>query len=591
MKLSTEKFNFYKDQIKEDVQEHDTQLKDVNVPDEVIAMYEGRIGDFNTKGKVWENYLFIAANTVLSTLFYQIPRPIIKAQVSYLAYSASVIEGLIKHYFTDDVKEQNQLCILDAYLPYGYGVMKVGYNSRTGYVKNPSLLTGKTQGNDQQGLEENCEYIQYERPTLSRISPKYAFLDYSKPFGKGKHITFEHPRTLKELKESNLYELDANFINYFKSKNDDEAKTKFKLKEHWRVMVDGVYKLTYVEDWDEPLYWGKTLYKELPAALLRFNRTPDKVYSVSHGRHAFDAQKELNYLNELWKEHIDKTRRQHLIWSEALTESGRKTLKANEVDGIIETSKPVSAGVYAPISASPMNKDVYANIDNVRNYLKLILGVSGGRAGESGVDFATTEKAQAQGDFMRMSGMQDAIRDFVRQQLRMTTGNIVRLGNPEIVIKITGKNVIDPITGEVITGRELKFGGEDGLSIAEEIKGDVDNDYLYDVDITSAAKSDYAVLRKQYADFMALMVNPVIDAKLAEKGQKVDVSEIVKDFANMFETIPNPDKYFIEITPEEKMMMAQKQMMAQGGAVMPPPAGEGTPTPEAINAGVANIPI
>jgi len=84
----------------------------------------------------------------------------------------------------------------------------------------------------------------------------------------------------------------------------------------------------------------------------------------------------------------------------------------------VECSKPVTAGVYAQISSNPMGKDVYAGIDNIRGYLKLLLSTSGGKGGETDTEFAYTEKQQAVGDFMRTSGLQDTIRDFAKGILR-----------------------------------------------------------------------------------------------------------------------------------------------------------------------------
>jgi hypothetical protein len=288
------------------------------------------------------------------------------------------------------------------------------------------------------------------------------------------------------------------------------------------------------------------------------------------------AQKELNYLNRIWKEHVDKVRRQHLIDGNALTEPGRRVLKANEVDGIVECNRPVTSGVYAQISSNPMGQDVYANIENVRNYLKMIFSVSGGRMGKSDVEFAETEKNQQTGDMMRMSGLQDAIRDFCKDQIRKMVTNLVKFGNPEITVRITGKDVRDPVTGEIITGKELQFGGDNGLNLQSEIMGDIDTDYNFDVDITSATRPDFAVIRQQLADGiqLATSLRPIMQ----EKGKDIDITEMVKDYFNSYDTIPNPQKYIVDLSEDEKAMLQMKQQMDMAGAVKSPPKG-GTPMP------------
>ena len=582
-KLSEKEFSYYRGFIKESKQEHDKMVS-LNCPEEVKRMYQGLLGDQENNAEVYENYLLIAIQTLLPSLFYQFPRPIIKKKSSRGSdYSANLIEGVMKHYINDEWKIENQLCILDAFLPYGYGVMKIGYNSRRGFVKpKPSLYTGMTEGSSSEGVETE-EYLKFERPVLERASPAKTYLDHTKPFHKGQAITFDNDRTLDDLINSNLYQLSSEFIRYFQGRDSDKRKVKLTLKEHFCTLDNGIYKLCYVDEWDEPIFWDKTNYKQIPAALIRFNKTPDELYTISTGKLACNAQKELQYLNELWKKHVDRIRRQHLVWEDALTETGKNTLRANEIDGIIPTNKPVSSGIYTQISSNPMGKDVYANIENVRNYLKLLLSTTGGRGGSADVEFAETEKAQAAGDFMRSSGMQDAIRDFVRAQLRQTVSNIYNFGSPEIVVKITGKDVRDPVTGDIITGKELQLGGENGLDLQNEIAGDVESDYLYDCDITSASRPDYAVIRKQLAEALGLLqgLRPAIN----EKGKDVDFATLAQDYLNTFDALPDPEKYFVELSEEQQQQIMQAKVMAQMGIKQPAP---NVPTEEAIASGIQN---
>jgi len=555
-KMTVAEFTYYKDIVAEDKKKHDAMIAQ-HLPSEIMDAYEGRIcardGDeYKTIGNHIENYIFIAANTIMPTLFYQVPRPIIRGMRDELKYSAAVISGLVKVYARDDFKKEVQTCIIDAFLPYPFACMKVGYNSRTGkFSPTPSMLTGATTGGNDKSMEASQEYLKFEKPFVERQSPRYTYLDSSKPFGKDRRITFQYDRTLQELIDSNLYSVDENFIKYFKVKNENDArKAKIRIFEHWTMINGYAWKLVYTPDWhDEELAWGKTSYKELPRELLRFNDLGDRLYTTSHGYLAYEAQKELNYQNEIWKEHIDKTRRQHIVDTSGLSEAGKKTLKTNEIDGIIEATRPVGT-IYQQISSNPMGKDIYAGIDNVRQYLKLILSTSGGRGGEADAQFAYTEKQQAMGDAMRTSGLQDKVRDFARNIIKKMISNLVKFGDPEVTIQITGKNVIDPVTGEVITGKEMQIGGATGLKLPEEIKGDVDTDYVYDVDITSAQRPDFPVVRAQLKEAGEFLIS--LEPRLAQDNKKVDVAEFAKDYMNTFETIVDPEKYISDMTPEEQ---------------------------------------
>lgn len=577
-KLSYEDLQYYQSIVDTDKKAHNAMLKK-QLPENILDAYEGRIcerngSEFEVVGQNIEDYLFIAANTIIPTLFYQVPRPIIRGMREELKYSAAVISGLIKVYARDDFKKEVQTCIIDAFLPYPFACMKVGYNSRTGkYSPTPSLLTGKTEGGNDKSMEASQEYLKFEKPFIERQSPRYTYLDSSKPFGKDRRITFEYDRTLQELLDSNLYALSNEFMTYHKARNENDArKCTIKIMEHWCMKEGYAYKLVYTPDWHDELAWGKTPYKSLPRELLCFNELGDRLYTTSHGYLAYEAQKELNYQNEIRKEHIDKTRRQHLVYGEGLSPEGRKVLEANIIDGVVYTKQPMTAGVYQQIGSQPMAQDVYAGIENIRQYLKLILSTSGGRGGETDSKFAYTEKQQAMGDYMRASGLQDSVRDFAKNIIKKIVSNIVAFGDPEITIQITGKNVIDPITGELITGKEMQIGGAMGLKLKEEIKGDLDTDYTYDIDIMSAQRPDFAVVRAQLKEFIELMAT--LEPKLNMEGKKVEYAELAKDMANTFETLVDPEKYLSDMTPEDMQMLQARAMMATGPATgAPRPVG------------------
>jgi len=323
-KLSVDDLKYYKDTIAKDVTKHDEELGKYNRPEEVIAGYNGRFKDAD--GDQVENYLFIGAATILPSLFFQLPRINIRSRRNTLQFEAAVLTSLINASFGEREKEENQLCIIDAFLPYGYGVIKNGYNSRTGKTKDPSLLTGQAKSDKVNDMEGDVEYIKFEKAISLRQTPKTTYLDSSQPFGKGNRITFIYDRTLQQIMDSNLYDLSSNFISHYSARSRDKRNVDLKLNEHW-CMKDGyAWKLCYIDGWDEELKWVKTGYTKLPTSHLRFNKMGDILYSISHGTLGLKAQKELNYLNELWKKHIDNMRNQHIVWEEGLSESGKKTL-------------------------------------------------------------------------------------------------------------------------------------------------------------------------------------------------------------------------------------------------------------------------
>jgi hypothetical protein len=556
MKLSDKDFKYYKHCVDTDRKEHSEGMKKYNCPEDVLEAYNGKFGDGDES--MVENYLFVGASTIIPTLFYQLPRVNIRAKRSTMDFEASVLTSLINSDLSDQEKEENQLAIIDAFLPYGYAVVKNGYNSRTApAAKKPSMLTGKAEApsDKDNDMEGDNEYIVYERPITIRQSPKKTYLDSSQPFGKGNRITFEYERTLQQLIDSNLYDLSTNFISYYGSRGTDNRKVDLELVEHWTIIDGYAWKLCYIEGWQDPIKWVKTKYRWLPVSYLRFNKVGDILYSVSHGTLGLRSQKELNYLNELWKKHIDSIRNQQLIWEEALTESGKKTIKQNDIGGIITTTKPVSAGVAMSLTSSSVDPALFGNIQSTREFLKLIMSSTGGKMGGDDSELATVEKNKSIGDAMRTSGMQDAIRDFMIDQIKQRIKNYLVFGTPERIVKLTGENLIGPISGETIEpGSELKLGGEDGMTLEDIISGDIDVDYLFDVDIQSAARPDYPVIRKQLADGISLASSlmPILQAA----GKTANIDLMIKDYFKTFDAIPDSDKYISDAKPMPSPMAA-----------------------------------
>jgi hypothetical protein len=166
--------------------------------------------------------------------------------------------------------------------------------------------------------------------------------------------------------------------------------------------------------------------------------------------------------------------------------------------------------------------------------------------------------------------------------------NIVKFGDPQVTIQITGKNVIDPVTGELITGKEMQIGGPMGLKLQEEIKGDVETDYIYDIDITSAQRPDFPVVRAQLKEAGEFLI--ALEPRLSQENKKVNVDEFVKDYLNTFETLVDPEKYISDMTPEDMAMIQAKMGMAAGGPAVGAPGPVNAPpvniVPREPNAGV-----
>ena len=604
MALSDKDFKHFKKQTQDDKTFHDDELRTVNRPMEVRSAYQGLFhnqadnllhGGHTTESSgdmMLENYLFIFANTALPSLFFQNPRLIIKSKTK--PFEAAVLTAYLNNDFGEDDKEENQLAIIDALLPWGYGVMKNGYNSRTGKVskKKANLFTGKTStdGDKTNDMEGDVEFIKFEKTIGIRQSPEFVYLDKTQPFGKGNRLTFDYERTLQQLIDSNLYNLSGNFLSFFGARADDKRDVKLRLNEAWHMLGGTAHKLVWVDGWKEELAFIKTKYNQLPVSLLRFNKMGDVLYNVSHGKLGLSAQKELNYLNELWKKHLDNIKNQTAYDSTGLTESGKKTLKINDIGAMVETSRPPNTVMQA-LQSGLIDPNLFGNIQNVREYLKLLLSVTGGKGGGPDSKLATTERNKALGDALRGAGLQDSIRDFLIDQMKQRIKNVLTLASPNVVLTLSQKGLINPFTGQnVEPGTEIQIGSQaPAISLQSLITGDIDIDFVFDVDITSAQRPDFPVIRSQILEGAAFVQG--IEPKLNEQGKKVEWDLITQDYFGTFDTIPDAQKYLSEMNAQEKEQFLQRQLQAQAQeankgtkkkpSATPPPV----PTEQSIAAG------
>jgi len=585
-RISRKDLDYHQGTVKDDKFKHHRDMMNVNMPQKVLASYEGFIGlqydnmnvdsqdselvghghatvdhpGVKDAGKIWENYLAISVNRITPSLYYQVPMPNITSKPTGSPYSAEVLNGLTRQFFDNKAKVENQKCILDAFLPYGYGVMKIGYNSRVGVLDNQraSIFTGKTAKVKGQNIdmETSAEYVKYERPFYERQSPAKTFLDCTKGFNLGQRITFKYDRTLQELKDSNLYSLDSNFLQFFGSKTNDDRSIMINLTEHWFMQDGAAWKIVWVEEWPEAIYYDKTPYPWLPVSLLRFNNTPDRLYTRSQGSQGADAQEELQYLNELWKNHIDKHKKMNFVNTSGLTENGRKTFLKGEIEALVECSQN-PASLIAQFTSQPMSSDVYNNISNVRSYLTQLLSVGGAVSGDVSAEKATQERAIQFGNYLSTSGMTDSIRDFNNDQLKKSMTTLIKWGEPSVTVSITKQDIIDPFTGMMVTGQDLAIGGNEGVPLKEQIIGDVDRDYNYDIDMASSARPDYAVVRKQlmeYGEFLKGLLQGLV-----AEGKKVNWGSLAKKVGKTFTEIPNAGEIVQDMTEEEQAQNEQAQ--------------------------------
>jgi hypothetical protein len=210
--------------------------------------------------------------------------------------------------------------------------------------------------------------------------------------------------------------------------------------------------------------------------------------------------------------------------------------------------------------------------DNIRE----ILTVVGARAsGNSKEETLGQEQIADYGNQLRSMGLQDCIKDFMKAQAKKLLQDIKQFATAPIILKVTGMNIQDPKTGELVTDKWVEFATPNSPKMLKEV---IPADLDIEVDITEWARRDIAVVRKQLNEFVSQVVMPMKDLLMAQ-GKVFNAVEFIKDAAKNYETLQNPEKYFIDMPQPASL---PPDGAPGGGGVPPSPGAPGIPSPEKI---------
>ena len=581
MNVSKTDFDHFKYELEKDKSYKEEQYDERIDPDLILSYYEGsrkvkpdsnEYSD-NELERISLNKIFPSTQTLISTLYPANPSFTCKGKrQGQDEYSALIAGGALNYYFKEmNALYENQLAILNAWL-FGFGCIKQGWrtvfkrpeptkidtdSNNKGLLDNALQFMGIGQEPDSNIEEQNPEEFVYSsEPFLYCVPNKDIIFDRTQPFNKGKRITQILRRNLYQVKSCGLYETDEDFIARFKNRKDDRE-VPLTLYEMYISHKNGNYLLVMCEGWDQPLRFQKYGYmaEGTPFQLLRLNIDPVTTYPVAHMKAAQRIHRELDYILSLQLMHIRKHRSIDLFHKDSLDTTAINALRNNEIGGYGFTKQP-PATVHSHIGSNTIPPDLFNMQQILMSNLQEILTITGARlTGESENDTATQEKIADYGNQLRSATMQDQVLDFIKRQGKKLLQDIKQFGEVEALIQITGMNLRDPQTGQLVTEKWVEFPAQQGLETVQ-LKEAIQGEYDVDTDVTNIARRDIGLIRHQMEQMMALLTNPNIVQMLAMEGKKINVGELIKDTMKNFETIGNPEKY-IEDIPQQPMLPPQ----------------------------------
>jgi len=513
--------------------------------------------------KISLNKIYPATNRVVPSLYYQNPRIKFTPRKGTTGFAADIATATINYdYREKKVKRENQKTILDAWY-VGTGVCKIGYQTRFVYKEQEQKKRGLF-GRQPDAAEKEIDYIEYEGPWVKRLNPLDVFRDAKRPVDEDRIIWIRYKRTLQDIIEAGFYEYDREFVQRFGKK--DNRDVELELYEGWIRTKEGLFILVEVDGYNKPIRWEKSswLGDGFPICFLTFAEMNDEYYPVSPMKVAIKQQKHINYGATLQMNIIDHFINMIGVNETALTEEGKKLLRTNPTGGILKFKQAISGNV-GPITSATIPADLFAVVKLMQDNLQECLTTSGLRLGSSESEKTLgQDQMKEMGNVMGMSGMQDKIREYVMEQAQKVLQMRKQFSTAREIVPITGMDIINPITGKLITDEWLEFGTPGSpVTLKEAIAGDYD----CDVDIKSALKPNEAQILMVFDKMIEKLIS--IEPILERNNQKIDFGRLVKSWLSAHkDVITNADTFVVQMTEEEVQEKEQAKQLQQQMAML-----------------------
>lgn len=583
-------FKYYKDKLKKDKAKHEHEFIERINPDMIDRYFEGDPDDERQLhngeqfvDRISLNNLFPTTATLVSQFYPQNPVFIPIPKRPQDEYKAKIASAALNYYYNQmGALEENQKAIISAWM-YGIGVTKQGWCS---YFSEPE--PAKTTNNSKMGKllkrfsrnpemekKESREYIIKEGPFLEYVNPKNIYLDSENPFGKWRVFHQYIPKSLYEVRTSNLYDISDDFVARFK-KNKDEREVMLELYESWYWLKDGLYVLVSVDGWNQPLRWEKAPYaaEGFPFKVLSLTTQVNKLYPIPHMKVAQRLSRLNDYILTLQKKHIEKHKNITVFDGDAFEKDDKERIKRNEIGLNVFAKKPGVAAQH--VGGNTIPKDMFGIQEIIQNNIKEILTVIGLRAG--GMESEKTlgqDQIKEYGNQLRASAMQDKISEFLKSQGKKLLQDLKQFATAPVMFEITGLDLRDPQTGEMVTDSWVEFATDRHPEYLSEV---LPKELDLDIDVSNSLSRNLPVQRKQALEFaqIAMQFAPL----LAQQGKSFNAYRYLKKVAESFESFDNVEQFFDDL--QQPMGMGVEPVPGS----MPAPEAPTEPTQQNIVPGV-----
>ena len=599
--LSAGDFEYYRSYAMDMVKCHEREFINQIDPKLMRAMYRGKTKYDAYEEKVYGDpsdnkehitslvIMFQASNTVLPNLYYQNPSPIVKPARGSDADSAALMTAVLKHYMKlNNAKRQNQEAVMNSWF-FGLGWKKLGWRAvfepRTQEPESApepnafqksmgaigsALGMGPIVKPDSNESRETPELADYETLFNDSESPMNVAVDHKADLMNSRAILHTLPRTLHDLEnygdyeEEVLAELFEKMQNKFGSRFDSR-KTELTLRELHLKQRNGIWILTYCDEYEKPLRYAKAddKGKDFSFKPLSLTFEPGIRYPVSHMKVASQVQQKTDDLASLYVELVSRSVNLIVVNEKALANGQVPNLEKNLARGLVKTKDRLNPGDLQNFTSSAVNGDLPNLIGLLMQKSAEILGLDEQMIfGKSKNETLGQDELARQGTKVRESGMRDRERDWMIEQAKHEAKLVKQYSNSEMHLQITGKDYADPLTGQTASDKWVSFmTPENPLGVRHYLQGDFEHDYNMD----EATRPDKKSIRESLTMLMQLASSPNVMQATLQSQFRFNLAKIATGIAGTLDNVINPDEYIERLDSMQVAAIQAQQVLMQGG--------------------------
>jgi len=541
------------------------------------------------------NMIYTIAKNIVPNLYYKNPKILAFPKRKSDEDSAPFAADLLNYYFTElNIKETNQLAILDAYL-LGMGVTKIGYSTQFGMdipdegetkrrekSKIAKIMEGM--GLKKPKVEEPKEEIELEEnvvaenPYVVWVSPFDFLIDpRATSINNAQWVCHTLRKTLDEVKKNpnfkNTKDLKGQEPEDGLSKGIPQTEIdKFKTIDLYEVHCKtpkGIYLLILAKDGDDykHVYYDKSIYEMdgYQFEIVTFNKHGHKLYPKSDVDIIKPLQDRLVVAFDSILDQVDKFQTKIIANESKITEAGKRALTDGQLGSVVYVNDTVDNAVKE-LSLTQVKADMMALINQLVDIISLESGLTRAQlTGMTSAETATEAQIGQAGSNVRLSARADDVQEFSNRQARKLWQVVRQFVDLEEVQLITGESAVDEqgiprfkwfndqeIDSEKLSKAELRF----------------------QIEVGSTQKPDVAVVRRQFENFINMIARPEAIALLQQQGTMLDLAEIIRIYLKWYpEMILDVGRI---LKPVGKGALDPNQMQAQLGQPTPG-GGQGMP--------------